>query len=159
LKIGITEHRLFLAAIMVKAIDGVLELFAGIILFTIDAAYIQNIIWLWTSDVLSEDPDNAVAHHVANAANHLSPHAKVFAAIYLILHGVLKLGLVWGMIRRIRWVYPLSAILLVGFIGYQIYRITQYFSFTLIFLTGLDSLIVLVILLEYARLRRSDTAS
>jgi uncharacterized membrane protein len=157
--LGITEHGLFLVAVAFKAIDGAMELCAGIILLTLGASYIKYLIWLWTSDELSEEPNNVVAQHVAHAAKHLNPHSKTFAAIYLIFHGVLKLGLVGGMLRRIHWAYPLAAIFLVGFIGYQIYRITEHFSFILLFLTCIDGLIVLIILLEYARLRRSAPAS
>jgi uncharacterized membrane protein len=157
--LGITEHRLFLVAVVLKAIDGALELCAGIILLTLGAPYIRHVIWLWTSDELSEEPNNAVAQHVAHAAKHLTTHSKTFAAIFLMLHGVLKLGLVGGMLQRIHWAYPLAAIVLVGFIGYQIYRLTQHFSLILLVLTCIDGLIVVTILLEYARLRRSAPAS
>jgi uncharacterized membrane protein len=154
---GITQHRVFLAGINLKGIEGLLESAAGISLLSIGTAGIKHLIWLWTSDVLSEDSDNLLAHHVAQASKQL--HTTTFIAIYLILHGALKLGLVAGMLKRIRWAYPLAAAILTAFIGYQIFRLTYHFSVILICLTCIDGLIVWLILLEYTRIRRSTASS
>ena len=154
-RLGITEHRLFLVAIVSKAFDGLLEFGAGVILLVLGTDYIKHVVWLWTSYRLFENPNSRVAHHVANAASSLTSNEKTFAGIYLILNGALKLGLVVGMIRRISWVYPVAAAIIVAFMGYQIYRITRHFSLGLVILTCFDGLIVLFIFMEYARLRRS----
>jgi len=156
-KIGITERRLFLAAVISKGFDGLLEFLAGVILLTLGVAYIKHIAWVWASHRMFEHPNSRVAPHIQNAANNLTTHEKTFAGVYLILHGSLKAGLAIGMIREIRWVYPVAAVTISAFIGYQISRLAEHFNWILLVLTCLDGLIVVMIVIDYLKLRRSPS--
>ena len=47
----------------------------------------------------------------------------LFGAIYLLTHGAVKVGLVIAILLNKLWAYPCLIIVLLIFIGYQLYRI------------------------------------
>ncbi|HWB55043.1 MAG TPA: DUF2127 domain-containing protein [Tepidisphaeraceae bacterium] len=158
-RLGLTEHRLFLVAIILKGIDGLVELASGLLLFIVGPAWIKQIIWLWTNDELSEEPNNPFAHYVKHLDKHLSSRTTLFIALYLLLHGIVKLGLVGAMLRKIRWAYLAAAVMISAFIGYQVYRLSMHFTYLLLGLTIVDALIVILILLEYRHIRIGSAAN
>ncbi|WP_229517240.1 DUF2127 domain-containing protein [Paraburkholderia terrae] len=50
--------------------------------------------------------------------------AQKFAAIYLLGHGMKKLWLIVGLLRKRLWYYPVSMTVFGLFIAYQVYRYT-----------------------------------
>jgi uncharacterized membrane protein len=52
----------------------------------------------------------------------LSTGTKVFAAVFLLWHGVIKVGLVWALLRKQWWAYPLAIVAFGLFLAYQVYR-------------------------------------
>jgi uncharacterized membrane protein len=73
----------------------------------------------------------------------------LFGAIYLLSHGISKLVLVVLVLRNHLWAYPWLIALLLGFIGYQLYRLTVHASIGLIALTIFDALLVWLTWREY----------
>ena len=74
---------------------------------------------------------------------------RVFAGVYLVIHGLVKLFLVAGLLRNRLWAYPLSLWFLGVFIAYQCYRYTHTHSLWLVFLTVFDLAVVFLIWREY----------
>ena len=67
----------------------------------------------------------------------------LFGAIYLLSHGIAKIVLVALVLRDKLWAYPWLIVLLLAFIGYQLYRITAvHFSAGLTALTIFDAFLV-----------------
>ncbi|MGN6442098.1 MAG: DUF2127 domain-containing protein, partial [Arthrobacter sp.] len=89
-------------------------------------------------------------HMTAN----LSGSASLFGAVYLLLHGVVKIVLVWAVLKEKLWAYPWMIAFLLVFIAYQLYRISVSFSWGMVLLTAFDIFIVWITWREY-RLRRS----
>jgi uncharacterized membrane protein len=158
-RLHLTEHRLFLAGIILKGIDGLLEVISGGTILFVGVRRIRYLLWLWTSGELSQEPGNVVAQKVAHVGQHLSSQSARFVGIYLLAHGAVKLGLVVGMLRGWRWAYPTAEVILVAFIGYQCYRLTTTWSWILLIVTFIDAAIVVLIHLEYRRVRQSLRAS
>lgn len=142
-------HRAFRAGVILKGVDGVLELLGGgALLLTAQPSIRHAVSWL-TQAELVEDPGDFVANHLVQLVHHLSIGTQHFAGIYLIAHGAIKVGMVAGLLRESRWSFPLALVLLTAFIGYQCYRLTQTASIPLALLTVIDVLVVLLIAREW----------
>ena len=82
---------------------------------------------------------------------------QLFAAAYLLIHGVVKVALVWALYRRKLWAYPAAIAIFAAFAVYQIYRYFVSSSLAMIALTALDAVIIVLTWIEYGRLRREES--
>lgn len=153
-------HRAFDIGILLKGLDGLLECIAGLaLLLTTRRAILDVVGWL-TREELIEDSGDFVANHLVHLAQQLSLATQYFAGIYLLGHGVIKLGLVIGLLRGARWSYPAAVAFLTAFIGYQSYRLAHTPSLSLSLLTAMDIAVVILIVREWRRrIRAAPTES
>ncbi|MHB1273144.1 MAG: DUF2127 domain-containing protein [Rhodanobacter sp.] len=151
------SHRAFRAGVILKGIDGVLELLGGgALLLTTHPVIRHAVAWLTQAELI-EDPGDFVANHLVHLVQQLSIGTQHFAGIYLIAHGVIKVGMVAGLLRGLRWSYPLALVVLTAFIGYQCYRLFHMPSVLLSLLTVIDVTVALLIAREWRqRCRWSD---
>ncbi len=149
----IGTERLFKVAMVVKGVDGAIELIGAIALLLIPGGAVQTLI----NDVISRDllgpPDGSLARHFVSGTAEFASGDRTFAVVYLGLHGVVKLLLVVALLRRIRPMYPVAVVVLGLFVGYEIYRATQTGSVLLPFLAALDVAIIGLVIREYRSLR------
>jgi len=115
--------RLFEIGIILKGVDGVAELVGGLLLLFVTPADIHHLAAVLTQGELSEDPNDVVARYLLHTANGLTGNAVIFGAVYLLVHGAVKVGLVVALLLNKLWAYPSMIIILLIFIGYQLYRI------------------------------------
>jgi uncharacterized membrane protein len=148
---------LFLASVWFKGLDGLLELIGGIALLSVSPMSILHVTRLVTQDEITENARDLVANALRHAAAHLSLGGKQFMAIYLLIHGAVKLGLVWALLRRVLVAYPVSMVVFAGFIAYQVYRYTFTKGIGLLVLSAVDLVVIVLIQLEYLALRRGCT--
>jgi uncharacterized membrane protein len=146
--------RLFQIGIILKGLDGVMELVGGLLLLFVTPGDIRHLVAILTQAELSEDPDDVVARYLLHTANGLTGNAVIFGAAYLLLHGAVKVVLVIALLLNKLWAYPCMIIILLIFIGYQLYRIVLNPSVGLVVLTVFDALIVALTWREYLRQRR-----
>jgi uncharacterized membrane protein len=149
-----TIHRLFKISVVGKAVDGVLEIIGGALLFFVTPDQIGGLLRALTQHELSEDPHDLIAHFLLRSVQHLSSHTQFFAAMFLLWHGVVKVGLVVGLLRRHLWAYPTAMVAFGMFLAYQLYRYSHTGSVWLLALSGLDVLVVGLTGIEYQHLRR-----
>ncbi|MCU1584997.1 MAG: hypothetical protein JWM49_1553 [Microbacteriaceae bacterium] len=145
--------RTFRISLVLKGLDGLLELVGGILLLLVSPSQIGAIGRFLTQHELSEDPKDFVATHLVNLTSGLTVSASLFGAIYLLLHGAVKVVLVWAVLKDRLWAYPWMIGFLIVFIGYQIYQMAVTFSVGLLVLTAFDVFIVWLTLLEYRKRR------
>jgi uncharacterized membrane protein len=144
-------HRLFDLGIILKGIDGALELTAGVALLSTTQPMILAVVSWLTQKELLEDPGDFIANHLVHMAQQLSIGTLHFSGIYLLAHGLIKMALVGGLLRGSRWSYPAATVFLTALIGYQCYRLAHTASISLALLTLLDIVIVLLIVGEWRR--------
>lgn len=150
---GKTTHILFIIGVLIKAVDGVLEIIGGILLIFVPPARLRGWIADLTQHELSEGSHDQVASFLYGFGSQISGSAHLFATIYLIVHGIVKVFLVVAMLRRYLWAYPVAIVIFILFIIYQIYRYTNTGGIWLIILSILDAIVILLIWLEFRRLR------
>ncbi len=146
-------HLFFDIGVIAKGVDGVLELVGGALLFFVSSPTLYHIARVLTRHELSTDPDDPISNYLLDSTRHLSHHAKIFAAIYLLWHGVVKLGLVAGLLLKKHLAYPAAMIAFGLFILYQLYRYMHTHAPELIVLSVLDAVVIVLTWFEYKRLQ------
>src|ERR1700694_3890827 len=147
-------HVAFQIGITFKGLDGVAEILGAALLYFVPPDRINQFISTITQHELSEDGRDFIASHLRHLSDRLSPQSQLFAAAYLLSHGVVKVLLVWALQARKLWAYP-TAIAIFGAFGvYQIYRYIVSPSLAMIVLTVLDAAVIVLTWMEYGRLRR-----
>lgn len=148
--------RTFRVSLILKGLDGVLELVGGILLLVITPEQIGDLVRFLTQHELAQDPNDFLANSLVHLSSNLSGSATLFGAIYLLLHGLVKIVLVWAVLKDKLWAYPWMIAFLLVFILYQGYRIAVAFSWGLVLLTAFDIFIVWITAREY-RIHRART--
>ena len=140
----------FKIALILKGLDGILEVAGGILLLFLSPHAIEHIARTLTAHELSEDPHDLIARYLLHTASHLTTSTALFGAIYLLSHGAAKIVLVALVLKDKLWAYPWLIVLLLAFIAYQLYRITAvHFSVGLTALTIFDAVLVWLTWREY----------
>jgi uncharacterized membrane protein len=151
-------NRTFFVSLILKGVDGAVELVGGVALLLITPGQIAAAARALTRHELREDPGDLVANAVIKYTSTLSVSATVFGAVYLLVHGIVKVFLVIAVLRNKLWAYPALIAFLVAFIGYQCVELGRNFSIGLLLLTLFDIFIVVLTVREY-RIRKSKSAS
>ena len=139
-------HFFFNLSIIAKGIDGVIEIVGGFLLFFVAPDRINAAIRLLTQHELSEDPRDLIATYLLKGVT-------MFAAAYLLWHGVVKAGLVTALLLESRWAYPAAIVAFFLFLVYQLYRYTHTHSPALLALSIVDMLVIALTWIEYKRLK------
>jgi uncharacterized membrane protein len=150
-----TIHILFDIGLLGKAVDGVLEIIGGIVLFLVNPDQLNGMLQVLTRHELSKDPHDFLANLLLHSIQPLSTDTIVFAAFFLLWHGVIKVGLVWALFRKHFWAYPIAIVAFGLFLAYQVYRYSHTRSLWLLAISILDAFVIVLTWLEFKRLRTS----
>ena len=152
-------HRLFQLAVVVKGIDGVLELLGGVLLLVVGPAALHRLVVVLARHELADEPDDWVVMTLRHLAATFSVETRHFASAYLIGHGVLKIFLAVTLLRERLWAFPTALSVLAIFVTYQLHRFVRTHSIVLLALTVVDLVVMVLIWREYrSRLERVPTA-
>lgn len=147
-------HRIFEVSVLLKGAHALIECVGGLALALASTTSIAGLVNRLTQEELIEDPNDFIATHLSSLAQGFSINSKNFYAFYLLSHGIVKLILVIGLLRNKLWAYPVSLVVLVLFIMYQIYRFAYTRSVGLIVLMVFDLIVMVLIWHEYGLMRR-----
>ena len=92
-----------------------------------------------------------LATHLLRTAHGLTGSAVLFGAIYLLVHGLVKVILVAALLKNQLWAYPWTIAFLGVFIAYQLYRLSFHPSVGLTALTIFDAVIAWLTYREYRK--------
>jgi uncharacterized membrane protein len=153
-------EKLFRVAIALKGIDGGVQVIGALILALIPSSVITGLAHTVITRDLLGDPSGVLAQHLQTAAeNFADGSTKTFAVVYLLAHGLIKLGLVYALARKIVRAYPVAAVVLGAFVVYEVIRAVQTHSIALPFFAALDLVIIVLVLREYRELRAQRRTS
>jgi uncharacterized membrane protein len=148
--------RFFRWGVVGKGVYGAAELILGVLLTLVTTSTLQSWVDVLTQRELIHDPNDLLSTALVSMVDGLSSSAVLFAAIYLIAHGVVKLGLFTSVMTRAYRVYPWAIAILVAFIGYQVFDLITAFTVGLLLLTVFDIAIVALTWRDYRRHARSE---
>ena len=120
-------------------------------LLVLTPAQIQDAVAAVTRGEPAEDPNDLVANLLVRCAGERDVPLGVFAALYLLAHGVVKVLLVAGVLRDHLWACPWLVGFSVAFIGFQGDELVRHSSWGLVSLTLFDGFIERLAVREYQR--------
>ena len=150
--------RAYSLVVLVKGIDGALELLAGLTIF-VTPSFAEKVLRALATEVSegSGTISTLTATYLGRmAAGLTSPSPAVVA--FLVLHGVVKLATVYFLLRRMIRAYPWALTALIALAAVQAVAALTESSFGAWLLVGLDVVVVALVLVEYRRMRHGETA-
>lgn len=109
-------------ALILKMVNGALEILGAILILIVPPAFVIRIAEFATSGEIGLDSDDPIATAIRDAATTFTVHTHYLVALYLVLHGAIKVLLVMGIFAGKRIAYPLFMIALALFGAYEAYR-------------------------------------
>lgn len=115
----------------------------------------SGIVGWFTRGELKEDPSDFIVHLLLNLGQHFTVSTQYLAAVYLLVHGLIKLVTLVLLWKKILWAYPLSIWVFLGFIVYQLAEYLQHHSNFMLFVSVFDVLLILLACLEYKNMKKT----
>lgn len=150
-------ERLYLLTIVVKGFDGLAEFLAGLALLI--APQWLHMLLGYLSNEASESSHHFVqyiAEYIGHVDTDIAKGGLVIVILFLLSHGIVKLALVYALIKRMLWAYPYALGVLVLFLIYQIYVCIVQPSVGMAVFALLDIIIVWVVWGEWQKLRQEE---
>jgi len=138
-------------ALWLKAVNGALEVLGAALILVVPPPLVLKIVEFLTGGELAQDPDDPIFSALHDAAASFAVHSHYLLALYLFLHGAIKLLLVIGIFRGIRLAYPLFMIALAIFGSYEAYRGILRHELLLLVVAVLDVTLLVLTAYEYRR--------
>jgi uncharacterized membrane protein len=154
---GNTRELFFRVGVILKGLDGFLEIAGGTALWLVSPGLIIRWVGILTQDEVARNRHDVIAHHLRVALGSLVS-GRHFLAVYLLAHGVVKLFVVVALLTNRLWAYPVSIVVFGGFIVYQVYRYTLTHGAGLILLCSFDLIVIALIWMEYRARKPSPHA-
>jgi uncharacterized membrane protein len=143
------ERIIYLATIIGKGLFAVGECVSGLVLyFATDESIRAFNRWILKSRVFAESADVRL-DFFRHLLENMQLDAKTFVAVYLILHGLLKVAIVLGLLSGHRRAYPLALVGLGLFVLYQLYHYAMHGNVIIVVLAALDVFIMLLVWREW----------
>ncbi|MGA9883859.1 MAG: DUF2127 domain-containing protein [Candidatus Acidiferrales bacterium] len=142
-------HATFRTGIAIKAFDGILETIGGVLLWFVKPATMNRALHFVFQHELSRDPHDFFAEHVLHFSANVAHGSLVFASLFLLSHGIVKIVLAVALWMNDLWAYPLAIFVFGAFTVYQIYRYAHTHSLALLILTVFDAAVVWLTWEEY----------
>jgi uncharacterized membrane protein len=117
-------HFLFLVAIVLKGLNGLVELVLGALITVMGPDRLFFFVAQYTTPELEANPSNHIARALQNSAAGLAG-TMGFAVFYLFMHGVLKTAIAYNLLRDRRWIFAPACVILAGFVIYLFYHAVE----------------------------------
>ena len=151
--------KVFDVGVVIKGVDGAIELIAGLLLWLSPGVVHAVLQDLGGEASESDSSVPFLATSLAHLDANLAAGGSVFLIVFLISHGVIKLALVYCLLRRYVRVYPWAIGVLVVFLAYQVYVLVTAPTISAAVFTALDVVIIVLVWREYRELRRTPVAA
>jgi uncharacterized membrane protein len=151
-------HQLFDVTLVLKGLHALIEMIGGILLYAVSAENIVRIVNFFVRDEIREDPHDFIANYLLHTAQNFGGSTQAFAALYLLLHGIINGSLVVALWKEKLWAYPVAFVVIGAFIVYQLYLFIFGFSWWLALLTALDIVVIFLVRHEYGVLKARAAA-
>jgi uncharacterized membrane protein len=136
-----------------KAVDAAIEFAGGFLLGILNHDWLHQLIVSWALPELYEDPNDSVMNYFLTLGQNFSITTQHSVAFYLMLHGGLKLIVVWLLWKKKLWSYLPAVGVFSVLIIYEIYKFIHTFSIALLIFIILDITLNIFIILEYKELK------
>lgn len=144
-----TVHQVFKTITILKGIHAIIEILLGFTLLILSKEFISKGIIFLVERRLAGDPSNFIAQYISQFGIDLSLGIKLFFSLYFIIHGIVNLSLVYSIIKKPSFAYPISILVFIGFLIYETYSYFILASLWLFFIALFDLLFIGLLFYEY----------
>ncbi len=145
-------HTMFRWALWLKGIFAMSEIAGGVAVGLVSQGLVVRLVDRVTGFDLSRNPEDIIANYLQQLALQFG-EIRHFAAMYLLMHGVVKMWLIVQLLRERIGFYPVALLVFGFFVVYQVYRFSLTQSWLLLLITLLDLVVMLLTWKEYQLLR------
>ncbi len=150
------QHILFKSSIILKGFFAALETLAGVTLFFSTPDYPAQFVHFMFRNRLVADSHDPLANFAIAQLQDFDIKRHTFVSIYLMLHGLVKVGVVAGLYSERLWAFPIGLTALGLFIAYQMERYFSTHATLLLLISILDAFIMLLVWREWQALKRKS---
>ena len=138
----------------IKGFDGLVELVTGIALL-LSPSLVHTVLHGVAAEVGERHSSvfHFIADYIARVDGDLARSGITFLIVFLIAHGLVKLALVYCLLKEIVRAYPAALLILVAFLIYQAYILIVQPSIGMALFTLLDIIIIWLVWGEYQDLK------
>jgi uncharacterized membrane protein len=142
----------FEVSLLLKFLDGIVETISGTLFLFIKPSLVNRVV----HDLVGQHSHDFLSEHLLKWAAGFSKGMAIFAALYLLSHGVIKLVLIVAILREKLWAYIGLIVVTAAFVVYQLYHIIAH-GLTVSFgaLTFFDFIVIYLTAKEYTRQKKN----
>lgn len=147
---------LFYIGLAAKGLNGLFECIGAYFLFILKQEWIDKFMTVVVIPELRQDPTDRIMNYFYNLCHTLSIDSQRSIAIYMMLHGAVKLVFICLLFKKVLWAFPASVAVFGLLLMYEIYKFIHIHSFLLLILIAIDIAFVGVIVLEYWNIKKAQ---
>lgn len=153
-------ERLYKIGVGVKGFDGAVELLTGLWLL-IAPESLHDLLQFFVGHAVQHHSKfmQFVAENIAHIDSELVAGGLLIVIIFLLTHGIVKIALVYCLIKEIIWAYPYALLVLGGFTIYQAYLFVAHPTWGMGLFTLLDIIIIWLVWGEWQKLKITKQAA
>ena len=149
-------HFAYLVTILIKGFFGLLEFTGGVIIAVFGPQRLNTFVLQWTNPELYETQLNEALLLLRHAFHALAQTKGYFVIFYLLVHGTLKMTITGVLLRgHGTWVFPFASVILLGFIGFFCYDLSNNWSIWVFGLAPLDTVTLALVINEWRNFRNA----
>ncbi len=141
----------FRLGLLLKAVNGGLEVVVALLVLYVPPSVVLSLAEFVTQGEVTQDPDDLITTSLTTISKTGAVAAHHLFALYLILHGGVKILLVLGILAGKRIAYPLFMAALVLFGSYEAYRGIRFHDAVILVVSALDLLLLVLTVHDYRR--------
>ena len=146
------SHKLFVVTMWIRIAYGSLRILLGIGFLKLVGVPFLDIITKLLGQELIEDPTDSIYTSIARHLHEHPLYVTQFLAIYFLFWGVIDVVLSYQLIKHRLWAFPVTFVLIAGFMMYELLRFSTTHSPVLLTLLVIDSITFFLTWREYQRL-------
>lgn len=143
----------FSIMLYLKTLFAVGQVVAGVLLYYFKPTQIKHLLFLLTEGEVHGGIHGFISAHFLKISSYINDSASHLAAIYLLIHGGIKLVALILLHKEKLFAYPLSILVFVGFIIFQLREYFSSYSILMIFLCVFDVIMIILTWLEYQKMK------
>ena len=143
----------FYGGLFIKAVNALIEFVGGILMITLNHERLNRLIKIVALPELREDPKDFLMNYLITIGRNLSIGSQHSIAVYMLLHGTIKLAVIWLLWKKKIWAYLPAVAVFVLFMIYEIYSYMHSNSVLMLLIIIIDAAIIAMIILEYRHLK------
>ena len=147
-------HRAFWISLFIKGLDGALQLLGGLAVIFLEPGTLGNA-YRWLTRFLfgKHDGNNPEADFIRVTAHSFHISVAVLVAIYLLVNGIIKVLLVYGLLKEKLWVFPAACAGFGIMFSLELYRLSVHFYWGIFILMCISVFVITMVILEWRKVK------